>query len=100
MFLSVFEIFQGWFMVVSGYFKVFKDRFEGVLDIFQVSLGCFKCVPWLIQWCFKFVCRVSLESYEDALLNSGGIFRSESSSITRAANLLSNQKVSEQYNLD
>ena len=74
MFLSVFEIFQGWFMVVSGYFKVFKDRLEGVLDVFQVSLGCFKCVPWLIQWCFKFVCRVSLESYEDALLNSGGIF--------------------------
>ena len=72
MFLSVFEIFQGLFMVVSGYFKVFKDRFEGVLDIFQVLQGCFKYVPWLIQWCFK--CRVSLELYEDALWNSGGRF--------------------------
>ena len=41
MFLSVFEIFQGLFMVVSGYFKVFKDRFEGVLDINQVVSNVF-----------------------------------------------------------
>ena len=62
---------QRCFMGVLKYFKGVFRWFMGVSRAFDAH---YNVVPWLIQWCFKFVCRVSLESYEEALLNSGGSF--------------------------